>query len=160
MLIQNASWISLNGAASTVVPVFRRKFQCRRLVRSAVLEVTCDGVYEALLNGSRVGNFILAPGWTEYRKRLQVQAYDVTGLLQEDNTLEITVANGWYRRTNAPWTGTKNPDEFLPAMLEQKAVGFFEQGDIRPQTFGKQRPEIRPGLPQEVLYLLVQKLEP
>ena len=117
MMIQNASWITLEGAVSTVVPVFRRVFPCSRPVRSAVLEVTCDGVYEALLNENRVGEFILAPGWTEYRKRLQVQAYDVTDLLKENNTLEITVGNGWYRRTNAPWTGTKNPDEFLPAML-------------------------------------------
>ncbi len=117
MLIQNASWITMDGAASTVVPVFRKVFSCGRQVRSATLEVTCDGVYEALLNGKRVGNFILAPGWTEYPKRLQVQTYDITELLSEENTLEITVANGWYRRTNAPWTGTRNPDEFLPAML-------------------------------------------
>ena len=117
MLIQKASWITMNGAASTVVPVFRRHFPCPRPVRSATLEVTCDGVYEAVLNGRRVGDFILAPGWTEYRKRLQVQSYDVSGLLERENVLEITVANGWYRRTNAPWTGTKNPDEFLPAML-------------------------------------------
>ncbi len=117
MLIHNASWITMDGAVSTVVPVFRRTFSCGRLVRSATLEVTCDGVYEAQLNGNRVGRFILAPGWTEYPKRLQVQAYDITDLLKEENTLEITVANGWYRRTNAPWTGTHNPDEFLPAML-------------------------------------------
>jgi len=117
MLIQNASWITMNGAASTAVPVFRRTFSCGKPIRTAVLEVTCDGVYEAQMNGRRIGNFILAPGWTEYRKRLQVQIYDVKDLLKEENTLEITVANGWYRRTNAPWTGTKNPDEFLPAML-------------------------------------------
>ncbi len=116
MLIQNASWITMNGAASTTVPVFRRLFVCRKPIRSAVLEVTCDGVYDAVLNGRRVGEFILAPGWTEYRKRLQVQSYDVKNLLKENNTLEITVANGWYRRTNAPWTGTQNPDEFLPPM--------------------------------------------
>jgi alpha-L-rhamnosidase len=97
--------------------VFRRTFSCGKPIRTAILEVTCDGVYEAQMNGRRIGNFILAPGWTEYRKRLQVQAYDVKDLLKEENTLEITVANGWYRRTNAPWTGTKNPDEFLPAML-------------------------------------------
>lgn len=116
MLIQNAQWITMDGAASTDVPVFRRTFSGGG-IRSATLEVTCDGVYEALLNGKRVGEFILAPGWTEYRKRLQVQTYDVTGLLEPENALEITVANGWYRRTNAPWTGTQNPDEFLPAML-------------------------------------------
>lgn len=49
-------------------------------------------------------------------------------LLTESNTLEITVANGWYRRTNAPWTGTQNPDEFLPAMLIAALHLVFEDG--------------------------------
>ena len=128
MIIRNASWIRMDGAASTVVPVFRRLFSCGRPLRSAALEVTCDGVYEAVLNGRRVGSFILAPGWTEYSKRLQVQCYDVRDLLKEENTLEITVANGWYRRTNAPWTGTKNPDEFLPAMLIAALRLVYEDG--------------------------------
>lgn len=128
MLIQSASWIAMDGAPSTVVPVFRKAFSCSRPVCSATLEVTCDGVYEAVLNQNRVGRFILAPGWTEYRRRLQVQSYDVRDLLEKENTLETTVANGWYRRTNAPWTGTKNPDEFLPAMLIAALRLVFEDG--------------------------------
>ena len=76
MMIQGAAWITMDGIASTVVPVFRKTFSRMQPVRSAVLEVTCDGVYEAQLNGQRVGSFILAPGWTEYRKRLQVQSYE------------------------------------------------------------------------------------
>ncbi len=107
----------MKDAASTVVPVFRKTFRTDRAVKAASLEVTCDGVYEASLNGKRVGEFILAPGWTQYNKRLQVQCYDITDLVKKDNTLDIIVGNGWFRRTNAPWTGTKNPDEFLPAML-------------------------------------------
>lgn len=117
MIIQHASWIRMKNAASTVVPVFRKTFSCIRPVRKAVLEVTCAGVYEATINGGRVGEFILAPGWTEYSKRLQVQSYDITEQLLEDNVLDVCVGNGWFRRTNAPWTRTSNPDEFLPAML-------------------------------------------
>ena len=128
MLIQNASWITKKNIGSTIVPVFRRCFSCPKLVRSAALEVTCDGVYEAVLNGQRVGEFILAPGWTEYAKRLQVQRYDMTPLLRGDNTLEITVGNGWFRRTNAPWTGTQNPDEFLPAMLIAVVYVIYADG--------------------------------
>jgi alpha-L-rhamnosidase len=85
-------------------------------------------VYEAVLNGKRVGEFILAPGWTEYSKRLQVQCYDITALLDDENTLEITVGNGWFRRTNAPWTKTNNPDEFLPAMLIAAMHIIYEDG--------------------------------
>ena len=128
MLIQHASWIRMDKADSKTVPVFRKSFACGRPVREAVLEVTCDGVYEAVLNDRRVGSFILAPGWTEYRKRLQVQTYDVTAQLEDSNTLEVTVGNGWFRRTNARWTGTENPDEFLPAMLIAALRLSYEDG--------------------------------
>ena len=53
------------------------------------------GLYEAALNGTRIGDFILAPGWTSYNKRLQYQCYDVTALLKEENTLTVTLGNGW-----------------------------------------------------------------
>ena len=56
MLIQNASWITKKNAASTVNPVFRRTFIPGKPVLKASLEVTCDGVYEAVLNGKQVGN--------------------------------------------------------------------------------------------------------
>lgn len=142
MLIQHASWIRMKDADALVVPVFRRIFTCRGRVKEAALKVTCDGVYEAQLNGSRVGDFILAPGWTEYSKRLQVQRYDITSMLREnsaghnsaqenssgENCLEVTVGNGWFRRTNAPWTGTQNPDEFLPAMLIAALHIVYEDG--------------------------------
>ena len=118
----------MKNAVSTVVPVFKRAFGCTQPVKNATLEVTCDGVYEAVLNGKRVGEFILAPGWTEYSKRLQVQCYDITALLDDENTLEITVGNGWFRRTNAPWTKTNNPDEFLPAMLIAAMHIIYEDG--------------------------------
>ena len=128
MLIKNASWIKMKNADSLVVPVFRRTFCLTQTVSKAILEVTCDGVYEAVINGSRVGEFILAPGWTEYCKRLQVQSYDVTDMLGSENTLDITVGNGWFRRTNAPWTGTSNPDEFLPAMVIAMLHLIYEDG--------------------------------
>ena len=117
MMIRDASWITKRGIDARTVPVFRREFACDREIASGTLEVTAAGVYEAELNGRRVGDFILAPGWTEYHKRLQVQCYDVTDLLARENRLDITVANGWYRRANAKWTNAKYPDEDLPAML-------------------------------------------
>ena len=134
MFIKSASWIRMKDVESVVVPVFRKTFCCvdqerKKLpVKKAILEVTCDGVYEATLNGERIGEFILAPGWTEYSKRLQVQSYDITGMLQEENVLDVTVGNGWFRRTNAPWTGTSNPDEFLPAMLIAAVHIIYENG--------------------------------
>ena len=62
----------------------------------ARLYITACGLYEARLNGSRVGDFVLAPGHTDYRKRMQYQTYDVTALLKEgENRLEVQLADGW-----------------------------------------------------------------
>ena len=92
------------------------------------LQITAKGVYAAEINGRPVGDFFLAPGWTEYHKRLQVQRYDVTAMLGEKNRLDITVANGWYRRANAQWTHCQYPDEHLPAMLIAAICFVFEDG--------------------------------
>ena len=62
--------------------VLRRRFLVEHK-GNAVLYITCHGLYEAVLNGNRVGNFVLAPGTGDYAKRLTVQAYDISDLLNE-----------------------------------------------------------------------------
>ena len=63
----------------------------------AVLKVTALGLYFAEINGVRVGDAYLTPGWTSYNKMLQVQEFDVTALLKEgENVLSLTVGEGWY----------------------------------------------------------------
>ena len=80
--------------------VLRRRFMAGS-TENAVLYITCHGLYEAVLNGQRVGDFVLAPGVDDYRKRLQVQAYDVADLLREgENELIVTLGDGWYRGNN------------------------------------------------------------
>lgn len=66
-------------------------------VYRARLYITACGLYEARLNGQRIGDYRLAPGCTDYRKRLQYQTYDVTGMIAEVNTLTVQLADGWYR---------------------------------------------------------------
>ncbi|MFO7281611.1 MAG: family 78 glycoside hydrolase catalytic domain [Thermoanaerobacterales bacterium] len=67
-------------------------------VAAAVLHVTAHGIYEAFVNGIRVGDQELTPGWTAYRSRLQYQSYDVTGLLRRgDNVLGALLSDGWWR---------------------------------------------------------------
>jgi alpha-L-rhamnosidase len=63
---------------------------------SAVLRISAQGLYQAYLNGVRVGNEELTPGSTQYRKRIQFQTYDVE-LEAGHNKLEILVADGWFR---------------------------------------------------------------
>ena len=96
-ILFSANWIKPASDMGDVVPLFTRRFHLGKKVASAVLYITCTGVYEACLNGSRVGRFLLAPGWTSYEKRLQYQQYDVTALLKEDNALSVLVGKGWYR---------------------------------------------------------------
>ena len=80
--------------------VLRRSFAAPS-VQQARLFITCHGLYETVLNGERVGDFVLAPGVDDYKKRLQVQAYDVTDLLREgENELRVTLGDGWYRGNN------------------------------------------------------------
>jgi alpha-L-rhamnosidase len=70
-------------------------------VASAELRITAHGVYEAFLNGVRVGDQELTPGFTAYRKRLQVQRYDVTELVRRgDNALGVLLSDGWWRGQN------------------------------------------------------------
>ena len=62
------------------------------------LYATAHGVYEATINGERVGDHVLAPGWTTYSHRLRYQTYDVTDLLRPgQNEIEVLLGNGWYR---------------------------------------------------------------
>jgi alpha-L-rhamnosidase len=78
-------------------PYLRKEFRLEGPVRRARLYATARGVYEPYVNGERVGKDVLAPGWTDYRKRVQYQTYDVTGLLAEGrNALGAILGDGWY----------------------------------------------------------------
>ena len=96
-MFEKSMWIKSRRDFGDVCPVFRFDFEFEQEVVNAVLNITAMGVYEAELNGKRVGNFIMAPGWTAYDKRHQYQSYDITSMLKEKNTIAVTVGKGWYR---------------------------------------------------------------
>lgn len=78
-------------------PFLRKGFNVDGPVRRARLYATALGVYEPRLNGERVGDAYFAPGWTDYKKRLQVQAYDVTRQLRQgENVIGAILGDGWY----------------------------------------------------------------
>lgn len=110
MLQQTSPATALTGAAWITTPQvapapghrpayeFRRTFDLAAAASSAILTVTAHGVYEAFLNGQRVGDFELTPGITSYRKTLQVQQYDVIALMVAGrNELILVVSDGWFR---------------------------------------------------------------
>ena len=75
-----------------------KKFFTTNKIENAVLRITALGLYFAEINGKRVGDCYLTPGWTSYNKTLQVQNYDVTNLVREgENEISLTVNDGWYR---------------------------------------------------------------
>ncbi|MEW2143206.1 family 78 glycoside hydrolase catalytic domain [Micromonospora vinacea] len=99
----------------------RREFQLPSRPVRARLYATARGVYEPRLNGARVGDLELAPGWTEYHHRIQYQTYDVTDRLHAgDNVLAAIVADGW-------WSGYVGFDPRRPARHYGEAPQFLAQ---------------------------------
>lgn len=90
-----AKWISAPRDTGRSAITFIRKIKLNGGISSAVLKVSSIGVYEATVNGEKVGKRVLAPGLTSYRNRVQYQEYDITGMLSESSIIGITVAPGW-----------------------------------------------------------------
>lgn len=96
-----AKWIEPGYTEDSVLrpsPMFRKEFSLNKKIKSATAFITAHGVYEAFINGERIGNACLTPGWTSYNKRLEYQTYDVTDLLKSGtNAVGAVLSNGWYR---------------------------------------------------------------
>lgn len=120
-----AKWIKPSSELGDVCPVFSKRFIIKGKVKQAKLSITVLGVYETELNGKRVGEYILAPGWTSYNKRLQYQEYDVTKQIEEENQLLVTVGKGWYRGRLVGWEDSKNQQR-----LQKSPAGLIAQLEI------------------------------
>jgi len=82
-------------AVSPLPMTFRKNFSEGKQIERARIYATAMGIYELELNGTKVGDEYLAPGFTSYKTRLQYQTYDITAQLQQSNTLIAYVAGGW-----------------------------------------------------------------
>ena len=123
MRFEKSDWIT--SAADDECPVFVKAFSIDKKVKKAVFYITSIGVYHAELNGKRIGDFVMAPGWTNYKSRLQYQEYDVTDLLEANNRIEIIVGRGWQRGRVS--TYFKKHPEFPPAsVIVELAIGFMD----------------------------------
>jgi len=98
-----AKWVSTGKPeaateTSDPAPLFRKAFSISNQISSATAVISSQGVYEAFINGKRIGDEVLSPGWTSYNNRLQYQQFDVTSLLQNGpNAIGAAVGNGWYK---------------------------------------------------------------
>lgn len=108
-----AKWITGNYSPKKKhrypVDCFRKTFVIdNKSIRKARIYMSACGVYEGNLNGQKIGRFVLAPGITDYRKRVQYQTVDITNQLANgENTLTFMLADGWYRGSVGAW-GLKN----------------------------------------------------
>ena len=145
-----AKWITgnypVNKKERYPVDCFRKAFNVSS-IQKARLYITACGLYEAKINGQRIGDFVRAPGITDYRKRVQYQTYDVTNLLKAgENTLTVQLADGWYRGSTGAWgirnqygTETKllaqleitNTDGSVQTVVTDENWGWSNDGAIR-----------------------------
>ncbi len=106
------------------VDCFRKNFAAGNVVK-ARLYAAARGVYDVTINGRRIEDFILAPGSTDYRKRIQVQTYDVTDYLKNQNTIELRLADGWYRGSVAAY-GVTNVFGTRTSVLAQLELHYSD----------------------------------
>ena len=95
-------------------PLFRKEFILDKPVKQARLYISGLGYYEASINGNRIGDHILDPGWTNYSNRVYYSTYDVAAQLQNGaNCLGVMLGNGWYNPLPMKMWGRLNLRESL-----------------------------------------------
>ncbi len=112
-------------------PLFRKEFTLDRKIKRARVFVSGLGYYELRLNGERVGDHVLDPGWTTYSKRVLYSTYDVTSQLQRGaNAVGVMLGNGWFNPLPLRLWGAINPRDNLtigePRVIVQLAVDFTD----------------------------------
>ena len=113
------------------VDCFKKTFAIAsgKKVKKARVYMSACGVYEGRVNGEKIGEFILAPGITDYRKRVQYQTVDVTALLAAgDNEVSFMLGDGWYRGSVGAW-GMKNYYGSETKLLAQLEI-TYEDGSV------------------------------
>ena len=101
---------------------FRRSFPISEKVESARLYMTALGTYSPFINGKRVGDSHLTPGWTDFSKHIQYQTYDITNLLsQGENVFSALLGDGWFASPLA-WIG----DAFAFGKPPTRIIGQLE----------------------------------
>ena len=91
-----AKWIKTAEDIGNISPKFSKSLNISSTVKKATISASAMGVYNLFLNGCKVGNAVLAPGFTSYTHRVLYQEYDITELLRlGENLIEIIGGKGW-----------------------------------------------------------------
>jgi alpha-L-rhamnosidase len=124
-----AKWIGQNtNTVEQPLPLFRREFTVTGKVRSARLYISGLGYAEARLNGAKVGDHHLDPGYTRYDKRVLYVTHDVTAQLAKGvNALGVMLGNGWYNvQSKAAWDFDAAPWRGAPRLLASLQIDYAD----------------------------------
>ena len=91
----NAKWITSPTDMGQEATTFKKQLNEKKKIKKATLYATSMGNYAAYIDGKRVYDAVLTPGFTSYNKRVLYQKYDVTKMIKQDSEIEIGVGQGW-----------------------------------------------------------------
>ena len=137
-VFRGARWI---GKAGNVSPAFAKTFDLREGVVSAELAVTGVGYYEARINGKKVGEKVLDPTPTDYRKRVYYSKYDVADLLDRGaNEICLLLGNGLFNvQCDDAWKFAQAPWRDFPRGIAVLTVTYADKTTMRLVTDGSWR---------------------
>ncbi len=124
------AFISAPDTTGQAAPYFRREFTAEPGLVRATLSVTALGIVEPYLNGSRVGNEVLAPGWTSYKHRVMVTTTDVTSAVRPGlNAMGAIVGEGW-AVGRLGWEGQRHLYADQPALFLQLVLDYGDHAVV------------------------------
>lgn len=126
-----AQWITPQEEIVDESPLLRKEFQVGKKIKEAYAYVSSCGFYEFYLNGEKVGDHVLEPGITDYRKTIQYSTYDVSRLLKKgDNVAGAMLGNGAWnlRKTEGRWSWGKGGSSFGNPLLLMQLMITYEDG--------------------------------
>ncbi len=120
----NANWIA--GSKQIANNVFSKQLEIGKEVSKARLYASAQGVYEVYIDGSKISDELLAPGFTHYNKYTQLQTYDVTNNLIDNHILEFSVGDGWFKGTLGFGEGTSNIYGDVQAIIAELHIEYVD----------------------------------
>lgn len=127
-----AQWISADEDIIDASPLLRHEFTVEKKIREAYIYASAAGVYELFLNGRRVGDDVLNPSISDYRKTLLYSVYDATALLKKgDNAFGVMLGNSAYNlhKVNGRYGWTEHPPMGKPRFMMQLKIVYDDGGE-------------------------------
>jgi alpha-L-rhamnosidase len=123
-----AKWIGNGGKSGAPAPMLRKSFRAKSSITRARLYICGLGYYDCSLNGQKVGDHMLDPGYTNYDKRVLYVTYDVTRQIKDgENAIGVILGTGWYDvHTKAVWHFDQAPWRDRPKLLLQLVIDYAD----------------------------------